>query len=240
VYEEDVDPSNICETRKDSEMGDYLYLFNRSRGYSTAGQDRLPQSINRICQVIKVQPGKAPLIELDWKIDPEFHIPDNHAGCYIWLEGFEKGLKRLNVVYSNNYVHWHLGGNQSQLRTVLPVHMEISAGPGKWNSLELNPVKDLKDHSEADQLLMEQMDTFAINFGVWTLNEGYRKEAAAGFTNINVRFADISDTGSPASNMNGKMLQKKDQKYLWWHGVKHSAGEHKSIVEDLNKYIGTG
>lgn len=237
VYSEDVHLSNICETRKDPEKGSCLYLFNRSRGFSTAGQDRLPQSINRICQVIRMHAGTAPVLELEFKIDPDHHIPDNHAGCYIWLEGFEKGLKRLNVVYSNNYVHWHLGGQQSQLRTVLPVHMEISTEPGKWNSLVLNPVKDLQDHSEADQLKLEQMDTFAVNFGVWTLNEGYRKEAAASFTGVSTRFESLQALAGLQSNLNGQILQKKDQKYLWWHGVKHHAGEHKSIIEDLNKYI---
>ncbi|MCF8227066.1 MAG: metallophosphoesterase [Bacteroidales bacterium] len=237
VYEEDKDPSNICETRKNTDGKSFLYLFNKSRGYNKPGQDRLPQSINRICQVIRQEPGTIPLISLKFWIDPAYFIPENLAGAYIWLEGFEKGLKRMNIVYSNSYVHWNLGGNQSQIRTVLPVHLDISAAPGEWKNLFINPYNDFLNYTEDQDPQIQNTDAFAINFGVWTLNEGYKKHAAAGFSDVSLEFRHINNLYESESNVNGQQIPKKEQKFLWWHGVKHPAGDHQSIREDLNKYL---
>lgn len=237
VYTEDVHPSNLCETRKHENGFSFLYLFNRSRGYSTPGQDRLPQSINRICQVVRQPRGMFPLIRLGFLIDPDHHIPGNKAGSLIWLEGFENGLKRLNVVYSVNYVHWHLGGDQSQLRTTLPVHLDISGSPGAWHDLFLNPAGDFLRFTEDEEVQLDRIDTFAINFGVWTINEGHKNAAAAGFREVDLNFVNMPDPASAISTMNESPIPRKEQKYLWWHGVKHYAGEHKSYIEDLNKYL---
>ncbi len=237
VYHEDTSPSNICESRTDDSGRSFLYLYNRSRGADQPGQDRLPQSINRVCQVLKQTPGTFPLVELFFRIDPDAYLPENHAGAFIWMEGFEKGLKRLNVVYSNDYIHWHLGGDQSQLRTVLPVHIDLKAEPGKWKKLVLNPFLDFLRYTEAQTTFLERTDSFSINLGVWTLNEGFRKEAGAFFTDISVEFRESSGIETFQSNIEGSALEKKEQKYLWWYGVKHPAGEHQSIVEDLNKYL---
>lgn len=237
VYTEDVHPSNICESRVDEEGNTFLYLYNRNRGYNAPGQDRLPQSINRICQAVKQQAGTIPHIKLSYRIDPDHYIEENLAGSFIWIEGFEKGLKRLNVVYSTDYVHWHLGGAQSQLRTVMPVHLDISAKPGVWRELELNPVGDFIKFTEDPNPKIWNMDVLAINFGVWTINEGFRREAAASFKKVDLQFHDIGRLDDRESKNMGVVIPKKDQKYLWWHGIQHPAGEHQSIVEDLNKYL---
>jgi len=237
VYSEDTDPSNICEVRTEDPGGASLYLFNRSRGYSAPGQDRLPQSINRICQVVQQEPGTVPLVQLSYRLDPETYHPENLAGTFIWIEGFEKGLKRLNVVYSTDYVHWHLGGDQSQLRTAIPVHLDLKADPGKWRKLVLNPVADFMKFTEDENPKPGHADVFAINFGVWTINEGYRREAGTSYRDVSLEFMDNSRINEKSSSNEGEVIRKKEQKYLWWHGVKHPAGEHQSYVEDLNKYL---
>ncbi len=64
VYAEDKDPSSICKpVRKDGTNA--LYLYNRKRGYDAPGQDRLPQTINRIAQVVQVHHFDLPPNE-DW------------------------------------------------------------------------------------------------------------------------------------------------------------------------------
>ncbi|MFC2089518.1 metallophosphoesterase family protein [Bacteroidota bacterium] len=237
VYTEDFHPSNLCEVRQTEDGEPYAYLFNTCRGYHIPGQDRLPQSINRICQVVKYKPGYLPVFKLKYWIDPDHYIFENMAGSYIWIEGFERGLKRMNVVYSNDYVHWTLGGKQSQLGTVTPVHLDISAKPGNWYDLVLNPVNDFLKYKASEKSYINQIDTIAINLGVWTLNEGYNKSAGAGYRSIRLENHELSQPGSLQSTMDGNNIQKKEQKYLWWHGIDHVAGEHQSITEDLNSYL---
>lgn len=237
TYTEDQHPSNICETRKDGSGDSYVYLFCKPRGYHTPGQDRLPQALNRICQVISFPQSRIPIISLRHWLDPRFHQADSPAGSYIWIEGFERGLKRFNVVYSTNHIYWRLGGNQSQIRTVLPVQLEITRPPGEWRDLVLNPVKDFMELTEMEEIYPNRFDTLAINLGVWTVNEGFGNSVGAGYTGIDVTMMDTARAAGVKSMIDDETILAKEQKYMWWRGVKHVAGEHQNIVEDLNKYL---
>jgi 3',5'-cyclic AMP phosphodiesterase CpdA len=237
VYKEDIHPSNICESRNDETGRSHIYLFNKSRGYNIPGQDRLPQSNNRICQVLRQTPGATPLIKLSYWIDPKDYIKENKAGAFIWIEGFEKGLKRVNVVYSNDYINWNLGGNYSQIRTVAPVHMDITVPPGEWRELVLNPYNDFLTNSEKQNHNLQNIDTLAINLGVWTLNEGFKRISGAGFTNISLKSSTLIQLDKINSTNNGNFIQKKDKKFLLFGGIMHTAGEHQAEVDDLNKYL---
>ncbi|MGB3585273.1 MAG: metallophosphoesterase, partial [Tunicatimonas sp.] len=65
VYEENENPSNICEARSWQNQS-ALYLFSASRGYRVLGQDRLPQTINRVCQAISVNSDQQPVLSLQY------------------------------------------------------------------------------------------------------------------------------------------------------------------------------
>lgn len=237
VYTENQDPSNICEVRQNEQNKPYVYLFTRPRGYQAPGQDRLPQDINRICQVIKHQAGMYPIIKLMQWLDPKTYSSYSPAGTYIWIEGFERGLKRLNVVYSTDHVYWHLGGSQSQLRTVLPVHMEITKPAGIWRELLLNPINDFKEITEMVESFPDSFDTLAITLGVWSVNEGHGNQIGAGYTGIQISQMEAKEAKNMPSTIANDPIPPKEQKYMWWHGAKHVAGEHMNVTEDLNKFL---
>jgi hypothetical protein len=237
VYTEDVHPSNICEGRFDEYGNSYLYLFCKPRGYHIPGQDRLPQAINRICQVIKNPKRKMPIIKILHWLDPTNYKAYGLAGTYIWIEGFEQGLKRLNIVYSTDHIFWNLGGSQSQIRKVLPVHMEITKPAGEWRNLILNPVEDFKRHTEMRESYPDRLDTFSISLGVWTINEGKGNTIGAGYTDIDISLMDSSSSSSIISMIGEEEIAPKEQKYMWWKGTDHVAGEHMNITEDLNRYL---
>lgn len=239
VYQEEHHSSNICETRKEDGKS-CLYLRSSQRGYDAPGQDRLPQTINRICQVIRTPERSMPLINLSFRIDPQYYRPESLNGAIIWIEGFEKGLKRMNIVYSNNYTYGNLGKQQSQFRTVFPVHMEISGEPGEWYDLELNPYADFARVTEMEEFFLENIDVLALTFGTWTINQGWEQYAAAAFTGVESRMEQQPGDGDYSgmhSLMEGREIRAKDHKYLFWGGVGHPAGEHQVLVEDLNKYV---
>lgn len=238
IYLEDEHPSNVREIRKapDRENLNALYLYNRKRGYDCPGQDRLPQSINRLCQVVDILPGEYPILELDYMIDAAAYRKDMPNGSYIWIEGYEKSCKRLNIAYAEGYYLWNIEMKQSQLNRVPASRMEISCKAGEWHRLVLNPFKDFLETTELIEWMINQVDRLIINLGVWTINDGYRQESGAWFANLSLK--TVLPAG-PVSTINGLPVQKKDDRLMWWKGTGHMAGEHKIWTEDMNWYSGT-
>ncbi|HYW94066.1 MAG TPA: metallophosphoesterase [Bacteroidales bacterium] len=236
IYIEDENPSNIREVRKQpgnpSKPG--LYLFNRMRGFNTPGQDRLPQTLNRLAQAVSVEPGTSPILSLGFMIDKLNYLPDKLNGSYIWLEGYEKDTKRMNISYSVGYYFYNIEGNYSQLKNVPSARMEITSDPGIWHQLKLNPYKDFRENTEIKRIRLDKIDRFIINFGVWTINDGYNQKAGAWFRNVNLDF--VMNPSETVSLIDDKPVPVKDIKYMYWKGVDHVAGEHQSVIADMNWY----
>ncbi len=235
-YEEDENPSNIREVREqpDNKGMPALYLFSSMRGFNTPGQDRLPQTLNRLAQAVRIDHGKEPMLFIDFMIDAENYFPERPNGSYIWLEGYEKDTKRLNISYSVGYFFYNLESNYSQLKQVPSSRMEITSIPGTWHSLRLNPFKDFRETTEIKRMDLSRIDRFIINLGVWTINDGYNQKAGVWFRNTVLDFADAGQGSS--SIMDNAPVLKKDDKFMWWRGVRHVAGEHQDWIEDMNWY----
>lgn len=236
VYEEDVHPSNKCEVTEAPERSTEkaLYLYSAKREFDTAGQDRLPQTLNRVAQVIGNKQGTYPLLSLEYMPDPDNFDPATKNGIFLWLEAYEKSTKRINITYSAGYHFWNLESNYSQHKLVSPVRMEILGKAGEWHKLRLNPVKDFVENTEMELPDLENIDRFIINMGVWTINDGYRQRAAAWFSGLELNSA--LDFRSVPSLLDGREIRKKDDKLMIWGGADHLAGEHILNRTDMNWY----
>ncbi len=140
VYTEDENPSNICEVRKNVHSGNNhtLYLYTRKRIYSTPGKDRWPQDINRICQAVMCNLHKKPFIEFDYMLDGKNCDLNGLCGAYIWIEGYQGSLKKVNLMYSANKIWYNIGGNYNYIRLAPPVQFALNDTPDKWHKVTLN------------------------------------------------------------------------------------------------------
>jgi hypothetical protein len=226
VYKEDENPSNLCEVRKNIRMGSpqSLYLYTRKRGYDAPGQDRLPQTINRICQAVRVASNNLPVLSLAFKIDPAHYRENSYNGAYVWIEGFEKYYKRINLVYSVNKMYYNIGGNYSEVRIVKPVHFDITAQPGDWHSLSVNIQDDFNRLADGNKITSFAIDRIVINLGVWTVNDGNNQEIGIYFDDLSLR------QEKNTSSLDGKSIDRKSEADLWYGGIKHVAGEHQYLI----------
>jgi hypothetical protein len=90
------------------------------------------------------------------------------------------------------------------------------------------------NHSEMKVIEFNKIDRFVVNLGVWTINDGFDQKAGVWFSDLKLNFMD-PDTNN-LSLINGITINKKDDKYMWWGGNKHVAGEHQIWMEDMNWY----
>jgi 3',5'-cyclic AMP phosphodiesterase CpdA len=228
VYKEDENPSNVCTVvRNKDREGASLFLFNRKRGFATPGQDRFPQTINRICQPVLLGKNEKPHLELNFKIDPDHYRKNSFNGAYVWIEAFEKQYKRLNLVYSIDTMFSQIGGKYADIRTVKPIHFDITAEEGAWHQVKINVFEDHeKQVGVAPDAL--NLDRLVINLGVWTVNDGQDQS-------IGVYFSDLSlkkpSQHLYSSSVGGENIELKQDKDLWIFQNKHVAGEHQYITE---------
>ncbi|WP_194775341.1 metallophosphoesterase family protein [Pararhodonellum marinum] len=223
-YEEDENPSNRMEVRPDPETDSdkALYLFSKKRGFHIPGQDRMPQTLNQLCQVIALSKGAQPTIKLQLRIDKDNTLLDSFNGVFIWIEGFEKSYKRVNLVYSFNKMFFGIGGQYSELRTVPPQHFDLGSLWSGWAEIQIDVKSDFnkkEEHRWADL----NLDRFAINLGTWTVNDGENQSIGAFIKDITI---SMDSNTQSQSEINGAALLPKKEEALWYGGIKHIAGEH--------------
>ncbi len=221
VHHEDENPSNICKVKPGAgkKGSPALYLYTRERGYQIPGQDRLPQEINRVCQVVDFQPGQLPSVAIDFWLEEENYHPEALSSIYFWIEGFSGSLKKLNLVYAPGKIIGGIGGRYSQSNVLYPLSLHLPAAPGKWQKAILNIAEDYK--RQASQSLAEAaIDKLAINLGVWTINDGVNQKASVLIDQVQLV------SSSEASNVEGKAVSEKDESDIYHTRVNHTAGEH--------------
>lgn len=232
VYTEDENPSNICETREGmgKNKSHALYLYNRKREYDVPGQDRLPQTNNRICQVVDLKKGAYPTLTIRFRIDDEHYNPDYLSGAFFWIEGFQTSLKRLNLCYSIGKMYMNIGGKYSQINTIYPTHIDVPTIKNNWNELQLNLALDHERNNEHTPFSESNINKLAINIGVWTINDGYKHEC--GIYVDEVKFDYLRTKEQFQSNVNGNKLRFKDKKQLWASRIDHVSGEHQYASQE--------
>ena len=222
VYTEDQNPSNLCEVRTGDSPAEptSLYLFCRKRGYDCPGQDRLPQSINRLCQAVLVSDGRPLLLRLAYRIDPDHYDADAWSGAYLWIEGFESRLKRLNVIYSAGRTLFSPGGKESQSGRIAEVHFDLPVLNRGWHHAVVNPVADFRRGAKLDPGRQINLDRLVFNLGVWTANTGDDQR-------IGIHFSGLALEGGDApSRIQGRPAELKKNGHIFRKRIDHLAGEH--------------
>jgi len=233
VYMEDENPSNLCEVRQFAKKGSAasLYLATKKRGFDIPGQDRLPQTINRICTAITIKPKQNYSLDLSMILDGYFTAPDCFSAAYIWLEGFEGNYKRLNLVYSAGKMYRMIGGKYGEANIVYPIHLDLPLSMDKWQSIKLNLAGDFDAHSESKKFSDLKLNRLVINLGTWSVNDSghstkvggdNRVQTAAYYDGLKLQQTD----DSKRSSLDGKQLALKNEADLWSRRIGHIGGEH--------------
>ncbi len=217
VYEEDENPSSICEARSWQNQS-ALYLFSASRGYRVPGQDRLPQTINQVCQAISVNSEQQPILSFQYQLANENSQPDEWVGAFIWVEGFKRDLKKLNQVYAIGKAYGNLRDNHRGIHPPptsffkLPTTLEP-------NNVQLNIARN---HEEAQKSKFSSLglDKLIINLGIWTANEKPSQRMGIYFTDFRLNERDDSNS-----------LATMNSENIWRKGIDHIAGEHVNVKE---------
>jgi 3',5'-cyclic AMP phosphodiesterase CpdA len=239
VYTEDENPSNICEVRPVYDRPGFhaLYLYNRKRGYDIPGQDRLPQTINRIAQAVQWQTGDQPLLKLKYQVDGKNTDLDGWCGAYVQVEAFSKSFRKMSLVYWTGMAYTGLGSREEK-ELADNIHLKLTDEPNVWHKAELNLASDFSNNSQKNFDTLNA-DRLVVTLGVWTINDG-------GAYPYGIYFDDLELSSSPSIQMvsrsGNKKVDPKPNEETWWLNkytpFTHVAGEHRYIF--ATKPMGPG
>lgn len=236
IYQEDDNPSVICTSRS-IDGRNALYLYNRIRGYQAPGQDRLPQTINRISQAVQVQTGTTPVLNFQVKLDRDHCDLQGYCGGYLWIEGYEGSFRQCNLVYSMGMAFSNpIDKGTKKIHDVH--HFDLPAG-FDWQQVSINIKDDFNMNESQRQFDDLNIDRLVFTLGVWTLNEGTSQPFA--FYSTDFKFHQASPGFGEKSTVQGEPLHPKSQDKIWWRGKHmpfiHLAGEHRYHLETVNKTL---
>jgi len=238
VYEEDKDPSSICKTNQEVRHtgSRSLHLLCRARGAMTRGQDRMPQTINRISQAIELPPDQAPVLTAWYYLGGRKYAADNNAGAYIWLQGHKGSTDILHLVY---WVGKAISNPRGLYARWSPyVHLDITGPPDKWHEVVINPKRDHelaekkrtfagRRHGEAGLCPDEaglKLDRLVVTLGTWTENIGNNQQIGIYFDDISVCFE--RENAKVRSTIDGEPIKRKEKAEIWNKRIVHVNGEH--------------
>ncbi|SHN10202.1 3',5'-cyclic AMP phosphodiesterase CpdA [Cyclobacterium lianum] len=229
VYQEDKAPSNQMEVKT---FQDYkaLYLHSTKRKYHIPGQDRLPQTINHLCQGILLD-GKPRMIVLDYCLDKQSPShTEAWAGGFVWLEGFQGSVKLLNMAYWVGKGTTQLTDRFTDQKEVPFLHFQLDDQLEYWQQARLNWLSDYQDQG----LDISGLDRLLINLGTWHVNDGNSPGFGVYFSNIR-----LSDQLGE-SQVNQEKIKSMPNDKMWWMNkyepFVHIAGEHRYIMSTDKKH----
>lgn len=236
VYQEDENPANICEVRRvlENQHAHALYLYCCERGYPAPGQDRMPQTLNRVCQVVAHQPGKTPVLKFAFRPDLETFSYQNEAGCFIWIEGLHGSHKYINLVYSLGQIIPDPGGKYSFNQQRWYQHFGLegedwaeNALPD-WQEVSLNLAFDYNRNPDEGKKFQDiEIDRWVIHLGVWTCNDGEGYSSGIYIDDLGLTF--LEDGNASESRVGERKVETKDDRLIWNKVNRHIAGEHRYI-----------
>jgi hypothetical protein len=233
VYHEDENPSNICEVRKQEGIP-ALYLKTEKRGFHTPGQDRLPQDINRIFQAVEPEQDKNPFIKFEYLLDGKNCDFSGFNGLYIWVEGYRKSTRLVNLLYFANKAWVNLGSTYSRSAGPGPLIFSLNNTPDVWHRVQFNVKADFEFNKEGLKFGQPAPDRLVVSTGIWNINDGRQQPFAAFMRNFSVGY----NLGS-ASQIDGEEIELIPDERKWWRGKLlpsgNVAGEHHYHVEGWNE-----
>ena len=234
VYQEDHDPSNLCEIRPSpaNVNRSSLFLYARNRGYKAPGQDRLPQDINRLCQAVELDKGPSPYLRFNYFIDGEYSDMDGYCGGYVQIEGYSRSNKVMNLIYSVNKIWVNIGSQYSKSSKVPSIQMGLINRTDTWIECLLNIREDHDKHIQGRTFMELDIDRLILNLGVWNINDGDDQPFAIYFNDFGMDY-DLPDS----SHAGGTRIIPKAKEDEWWRhksGIsKNLAGEHRYVIATL-------
>ncbi|NHE56580.1 metallophosphoesterase family protein [Cyclobacterium plantarum] len=227
VYREDDHPSNRMEVKR-FQSYQTLYLRSEKRKYHIPGQDRLPQTINHLCQAISLE-NHSGMLQFDYCLDKDsVKLQDAWTGGFVWLEGFQGSIKLLNMAYWLGKGYSQLSDRFSDSADVPLRHYHLPAPDERWRSTQLNWMQDY----QALGLDLPGLDRLVVNLGTWHINDGNSPGFGVYFTNLKW----IPDLDG--SQVAGGKIRKMPDEALWrmnkYEPFVHIAGEHRYIMSTQN------
>lgn len=232
VYLEDENPSNICEHRKQDEIP-ALYLKTKKRGFHKPGQDRLPQDINRIFQAVELEQGKNPFIQFEYFLEGKNCNFSGYNGLFIWVEGYLKSARLVNLIYFANKAWVNLGSTYSRSSGSVPLIFSLDNTPDVWHSVRLNIKADFETNPDGQKFNHPAPNRLVVSAGIWNINDGSAPPFAAYLKSF-----ELKTNLSGSSEINGKTILPMPEDKKWWRGKLmpsgNVAGEHHYHVEGWN------
>jgi hypothetical protein len=232
VYHEDENPSNICEARlRDSHPA--IYLKTEKRRFHTPGQDRLPQDINRIFQAVKIEEGKKPVIQFEYLLDGENCDFNGINGSYIWIEGYRKTSRLVNLMYFANQGMANLGSTYARQKGAAPIFFSLNNIADVWHKEKLNIATDFETNPEGLKFASSAPDRLVVSAGIWNINDGRPQPFAAFLSNFSLEYGE-----NLPSQIDGKAIELLPEARKWRQGKTvpwgNVAGEHHYHIEKFN------
>ncbi|MBR9998289.1 MAG: hypothetical protein KFF73_04925, partial [Cyclobacteriaceae bacterium] len=222
-------PSNIREARNSpGRTGKSLYLFSRKRGYHAPGQDRLPQTLNQVTQVIRVPGERQAILRFSFRIDGEHFDPDSWNGAFLWLEGYRERHPVLSHVYVIGRATYSIAGSYG--RSVQSSYFNLNDIPGQWHDAVINIDHDFRRTNGNSPVSSLNIDKYAINLGTWTINDGYRQEIGVYIDDVVMEFTFPDHIGE--SRLDNKSIQMLDEGEIFAARIRHEAGEHQYASQE--------
>jgi 3',5'-cyclic AMP phosphodiesterase CpdA len=231
VYTEDENPTNLCEVRKAPETsGKALYMFMAKRGYDKPGQDRLPQTLNQLSQIVKAPEQGIPVIRFKYMVDKAHFDPESWNGGFLWVEGYCRNHLLLNHVYSIGKLHRSVGASYGFRQFTYYSYFDIYDGTEGWNDVSLNLKSDYDKLKKEVSYRDLHLEKIAISFGAWTINKGYKQ--SAGIYYKDVIFDHVTSEAVSPSQLNNRECGFLSEEKIWNRGTSNVAGEHQYVRQE--------
>lgn len=182
----------------------------------------MPQSINRICQVIALEPGASSLLRLVYRLDGEHFSADSEAGAYVWLEGYAGAEKRLNMIYWVGKGFPNPGGLYAGRGGIR--HWDMTAAPQRWSAAIINVAKDHESADRQTPFSKLALGRLVVSLGVWTENVGTGNAIGIYFDDLSIDSA--ADATTTLSQIDGRRIAAKPKNEIWNKRIAHIDGEH--------------
>lgn len=233
IYVEDEHPSNLCEIRK-MENEAVLYLKTEKRGYHVPGQDRLPQDLNMVFQAVEIDQGKDPFIGFKYRLDGQNTDLSGFNGLYIWVEGFRKSARIVNLLYFANKAFVNIGSTYSRKKGESPLFYLLDDTADRWHKVLLNVKADFESNTSGCRFDNPAPDRLVISCGIWNINDGRKQPLAAFLKDFTIQYGLTT-----LSQINDRQIEPVPDDKKWWQGklmtFGNLAGEHHYHIENLSR-----
>jgi hypothetical protein len=216
VYCEDKDPSSICRTAAGiGQTGSKaLYLFCRKRDYEVPGDNRMPQTVNQICQAVRVQEGKSPLLNLRYRLEGVNYTPGDDSGACVMIEGYQGSCKRSLLVYWIGRAFFKPRGLWSSVRDYK--HFDITSSPDEWHDVIIDVKRDFERTTTGVRWEDLKLGKLVITLGVWNVNQTLAGENEHKKLRIAIYFDDleilnVADNSDGQSTVDGIAIEVKNE-----------------------------